>query len=308
LNEQYEAVLNHLLFHKSIISEDDDSERIDRYLHMVHDIDKGMHIVVDDPFEKSIAAAFELVIEHMFDPWDINLREFTKMYLKQVKKGGYVNFVVAGKLVLMAWSILKLQSEEVLVLADPPKQEEENYFGDWEFDSGIYQESEDLDFTHAVMNKPSPPIHDPVRTQNQRPVTLIELVDAFDEARKEAELQMTINEMRKKAGSEKPPDFSEKVHKEDLNEDIILTWNRLCRFDEVPIALHNLYNHDIWDRVTVFVSALFLANMNKVKIWQRKFPYGEIMIKRLVEPEDGLTMLSEDALEEDMIQSKLAVV
>lgn len=308
MNEQYEAVLNHLLFHKSIISEDDASGRIDRYLHMVHNIEKGMHIVIDDPFEKSIAAAFELVIEHMFDPWDINLREFTKMYLKQVKKGGYVNFVVAGKLVLMAWSILKLQSEEVLVQADPPKQEEENYFSEWELDSGLYQESEDLDFTHAVMNRPSPPIHDPVRTQNQRPVTLIELVDAFDEARKEAELQTTINEMREKARCQKPPDFSEQVHNEDLNEDMALTWNRLCRFDGHPVPLHDLYNHDIWDRVTVFVSTLFLANMNKVKIWQRKFPYGEIMVKRLVEPEDGLTMLSEDALEEDMTQTKLAVV
>ncbi|MCK4445238.1 MAG: hypothetical protein KAW09_11885, partial [Thermoplasmata archaeon] len=146
MNEHYEAVLNHLLFHKSIISEDDDSDRIDRYLHMVEEIDKGMHIVVEDPFEKSIAAAFELVIEHMFDPWDINLREFTRMYLKQVKKEGYVNFVVAGKLVLMAWSILKLQSEEVLVWAEPPKQEEECYFSDWELDSTLYQEPEDLDF------------------------------------------------------------------------------------------------------------------------------------------------------------------
>lgn len=308
MNEHYEAVLNHLLFHKSIISEDEDSERIDRYLHMVHDIDKGMHIVVEDPFEKSIAAAFELVIEHMFDPWDINLREFTKMYLKQVKKEGYVNFVVAGKLVLMAWSILKLQSEEVLTLADPPKQEEDNYFGDWELDPGVYQEPEDLDFTHAVMNRPNPPIHDPVRTQNQRPVTLIELVDAFDEARKEAELQIKINEMREKAKPERPMDFAEKVHKEDLNEDLILTWNRLCRFDGQPVPLQNLHDHDVWDRVTVFVSVLFLANMKKIKLWQRKFPYGDIMVKRLAEPEDGLSMLSEDSIEEDIVQTKLAVV
>jgi segregation and condensation protein A len=308
VNEQYEAVLNHLLFHKSIISEDDDSERIDRYLRMVHDIDRGMHIVVDDPFEKSIAAAFELVIEHMFDPWDINLREFTKMYLKQVKKEGYVNFVVAGKLVLMAWSILKLQSDEVLVLAEPPKQEEEYFFGDWELDSGVYQEPEDLDFTHAVMNRPSPPIQDPIRTQNQRPVTLIELVDAFDEARQEANLQIKINELRENARSEKPFDFTEKVHKEDLNEDMTLTWNRLCRFDGQPVSLQNLYDHDIWDRITVFVSVLFLANMKKVKIWQRKFPYGDIMIKRLAEPEDGPTEISEGAVEEDLLQTKLAVV
>lgn len=308
MNENYEAVLNHLLFHKSIISEDDDSQRIDRYLHMVEEIDKGMHIVVEDPFEKSIAAAFELVIEHMFDPWDINLREFTKMYLKQVRKEGYVNFVVAGKLVLMAWSILKLQSEEVLVWAEPPKQEEETYFSDWELDSTIYQEPEDLDFTHAILNRSTPPIHDPVRTENERQVTLIELVDAFDEARKEAELQMKINEVRDKARSERIPVFTDKVHNEDLNEDITLTWQRLCQFDGIPVPLHNLFNGDIWDRVTVFVSVLFLAGMKKVKIWQRKFPYGDIMVKRLAEPEDGLTMLSEDSVEEDMVQTKFAVV
>ncbi len=308
MNEHYEAVLNHLLFHKSIISEDEDSERIDRYLRMVKEIDKGMHIVVEDPFEKSIAAAFELVIEHMFDPWDINLREFTKMYLKQVKKGGYVNFVVAGKLVLMAWSILKLQSEEVLVWAEPPKQKEEFYFSDWELDSTIYQEPEDLDFTHAILNRSTPPVHNPVRTENQRPVTLIELVNAFDEVRKEAELQMKIKDMRDRTQSDRPPNFSEKVHREDLNEDITLTWQRLCQFDGKPVQLQNLYDGDIWDRVTVFVSVLFLANMKKVKIWQRQFPYGDIMVRRLAEPEDGLQTLSTDEVEEDAIQTNLAVV
>ncbi len=308
MNEHYEAVLNHLLFHKSLISEDDDSERIDRYLHMVEEIDKGMHIVVDDPFEKSIAAAFELVIEHMFDPWDINLREFTKMYLKQVRRDGYVNFVVAGKLVFMAWSILKLQSEEVLVWAEPPKQEEETFFSDWELDPALYQEPEDLDYTHAVLNRPSPPIHDPVRTDNKRPVTLIELVDAFDEARKEAELQMKINQMRDRARTERVPCFSDKVHREDLNEDIALTWRRLCEFDGKPVPLKDLCNGDIWDRVTVFVSVLFLAGMSKVRIWQRKFPYGDIMIKRLTDPSEAPPVLSEEEVEEDFVQTNLAVI
>ncbi|UCD93178.1 MAG: hypothetical protein JSV43_04585, partial [Methanobacteriota archaeon] len=257
----YEAVLNHLLFHKSLISEEDDSRRIDRYLHMVEEIDKGMHIVVDDPFEKSIAAMFELVIEHQFDPWDVNLREFTKMYLKQMKKGSYVNFVVAGKLVLMAWSILKLQSEEVLVWAEPPTEQEDYFFGDWDLDPTVYQDPEDLDFTHAVLNRPDPPVTKPVRTQNTRPVTLIELVDAFDEARKEADLQMRINELRANAKKPIPHDFGEKLHKENLTEDISLTWKRLHAFNGQTVPLHKLYNHDIWDRVTIFVSVLFLAMM-----------------------------------------------
>lgn len=308
MNESYEAVLNHLLFHKSLISEEDDSSRIDGYLQMLDEIDRGMHIVVDDPFEKSIAAAFELVIEHKFDPWDINLREFTKMYLKQVKKEGYVNFVVAGKLVLMAWSILKLQSEEVLVWAEPVRHEEEYYFGDWEIDAPVYQEPDDLDFTHAVLNRPEPPLREPVRAHNKRPVTLIELVDAFDEARKEAELQMKINEIRSKARSHVPHNLSEKVHKEDLTEDISLTWERLCKYDGQTVPLQSLYNNDIWDRVTVFVSALFLAMMKRVRIWQRKFPHGEIMIKRLGEPEDRIDMLSGEEIQEELVQEKLAVV
>jgi len=308
VKENYEAVLNHLLFHKSLISEEDDSTRIDRYLHMVEEIDKGMHIVVDDPFEKSIAAMFELVIEHQFDPWDVDLREFTKMYLKQMKGGGYVNFVVAGKLVLMAWSILKLQSEEVLVWAEPPREREEYYFGDWDLDPTVYQEPEDLDFTHAVLNRSDPPVMKPVRTQNTRPVTLIELADAFDEARKEADLQMKIDELRSKSRKQVPHDFVKKVHMENLTEDISVTWKRLGKFDGQAVPLHNLYNHDIWDRVTVFVSVLFLAMMQKVRIWQRKFPHGEIMVKTLTESEDDIVRFSEEEIQNDLTQEKLAVV
>jgi len=33
--------------------------------------------------------------------------------------------------------------------------------------------------------------------------------------------------------------------------------------------------------VTVFMSLLFLAHLEKVKLWQKEFPYGEIYVKRL---------------------------
>jgi len=38
---------------------------------------------------------------------------------------------------------------------------------------------------------------------------------------------------------------------------------------------------DVWDEVTVFMSLLFLAHLEKVKLWQKDFPYGEIYVKRL---------------------------
>ncbi|HYS71864.1 MAG TPA: hypothetical protein VEM95_05530, partial [Thermoplasmata archaeon] len=63
MSEAYETVLNHLLFHKSLISETDGGGRITRYVTMLGEIDQGMHVALRDPFEKAVAAAFELVLE-----------------------------------------------------------------------------------------------------------------------------------------------------------------------------------------------------------------------------------------------------
>ncbi|TLZ51200.1 MAG: hypothetical protein E6K18_05685 [Methanobacteriota archaeon] len=103
----YEDVLNHLMFHKALTADHESGERINQYLQMVHEIEGGHYLAVRDPMEKAIAAAFELVIAEQFDPWDIDLAAFTKLYLEKVRDDGVVNFVTAGKLVAMAWSILR---------------------------------------------------------------------------------------------------------------------------------------------------------------------------------------------------------
>src|SRR5437773_1140763 len=97
MSENYQTVLNHLLFHKALISETEGGQRINRYLAMLNEIDQGMHVAVRDPFEKSVVAAFELVLERQMDPWEINLTPFTKLFLEKVKKEGTVNFVTCGK-------------------------------------------------------------------------------------------------------------------------------------------------------------------------------------------------------------------
>jgi len=288
----YEAVLNHLLFHKALISDQEAGERINRYLKMLEEIEKGMHIAVQDPLEKSIAAAFELVIEHQFDPWDINLVEFSKMYLKKVRKEDYVNFVTAGGLLLMAWSILKLQSDEVLIQAEPPKAEE-CFFGNWDLGTDFYQNPEDLDYTNIVLNRPEAPIQEAIRRQGKRAVTLMELMDALDEARREAELQMQREALRQGASRKQMENFGRKVHKEDLSEDISLTWARISKFNGNAVALDELFDHDIWDRVTIFMSVLYLAQMRKIKIWQRNFPYGDILVKSIVKDIEEMPLLAE---------------
>ena len=287
MSENYQAILNHLLFHKALVSETDGGQRINRYLGMLTEIDQGLHVAVRDPFEKSIVASFELVLEREMDPWDIDLVEFTKMYLGKVRQDGSVNFVTAGKLVFLAWSILKLQSDKVLLNALPP--EAEAPADDWGLD--MYREPEDLDYNQAVLSGTAMPLTEAIRREGRRAVTLMELMDAFDDARKDAQMHLQLAALREQALRRFAPNFHQRVHGEDLSEDIGLTWARLVQFNGDAVPLSTLSFGGIWDEVTVFMSVLFLVRMAKVELWQEDYPAGEIYVKRLSREE---TLLPEE--------------
>jgi segregation and condensation protein A len=188
-----------------------------------------------------------------------------------------VNFVTAGKLVYLAWSILKLQSDKVLLDAMPPEPEAD--VGGWDLD--MFRDPADLDYNQVVLAGTATPLTEAIHREGRRAVTLMELMDAFDEARREAEIQMQLNALREQAVRKFAPNFHQKVHGEDLTEDIALTWTRLSQFNGEPIPLRQLTSGDVWDEVTVFMSLLFLAHLEKVKLWQKEYPHGEIFVKRL---------------------------
>ncbi|HYT00877.1 MAG TPA: hypothetical protein VEO20_09455 [Thermoplasmata archaeon] len=282
MSDNYQAILNHLLFHKALISEAEGGQRINRYLAMLNEIDQGQHVAVRDPFEKSVVAAFELALEKQLDPWEINLVPFTKLFMDKVRKDGAVNFVTAGKLVFLAWSILKMQSDKVLLDAMPPTAEEPT--DGWDLD--MFRDPADLDYNQVVLAGTATPLTEAIRREGRRAVTLMELMDAFDEARKEADIQIQLNALREQAIQRFAPNFHQKVHGEDLTEDIAITWQRLASFDGEPVALRHLTAGGVWDEVTVFMSLLFLAHLEKVKLWQKDYPFGEIFVKRLTSEAD----------------------
>ena len=145
----------------------------------------------------------------------------------------------------------------------------------------MYRAPEDLDYNQAVLTGSAMPLTEAVHREGRRAVTLMELMDAFDEARREAEIQVQLNALREQALKHIAPNFHQKVHGEDLTEDIGTTWARLTQFNGEPVPLRRLTTGDAWDEVTVFMSVLFLAHLEKIKLWQKSYPYGEIYVKRL---------------------------
>jgi len=287
-------MINHLLFHKSIIKEPHEREiDLDSYLQIMRELDMGIHVALDNPVDRAAAIAFQLVIDERFDPWNLDIAEFTKLYLQRLKKEDEVNFIIAGRLIMMAWNILKSQSQHVLTRADRNDEPEETYFEDWDV-MPYYEEPKNLGFSDYILGSKDSLITEAVRGNDVRSVTLMSLIEAFDEAREE----IALKERAKKfiIPEEKPVDFSEKMHKESLQEDISTTWQRICMCPDPKVPITQVWDSDdTYDKVTVFISTLFLAKMEKVKLIQRKLPYGDIMIEN-IEGQNIAPVIEDDAI------------
>ncbi len=300
-----EEVLKHILFHKALISddEDEDYERFDHYLSLLDSLDTGDHLAIRDSYERSLALIFELVLENQLDPWNIDLVRFSLDYMEQVKRRENIDFVTAGRLIYMAWSVLKLQSDQVLDKLESPEEIEEVWIepeGDWFTDDDAFS------FTQQVLEEESPsPVREMIRHKRERQVSLIELIDAFEEVKNEAEKRKTRRrrrkEQRKKRKKKRQRDVKENIHTEIVESDIEEIWRRICQYNGGKIKFSTIAKPDHEDRITTMVSTLFLAHRRKINVWQQQFPYGDIFIKNLLSGQsDGtrrIRVLSETTLD-----------
>ena len=138
-------------------------------------------------------------------------------------------------------------------------------------------------------------------------------MDAFHEAKKDVEKQKKLKERRDRFKEMMKADenFDEKVHKENLEEEIYVTWQRICMFDEDKMLLSDIVNGSTDDLLARFISILYLAIESKIRIHQRRFPYGEIVIKNMTPVEERLkapTMeLAEEEVEPEQVAGEIAL-
>ncbi|HEX2022308.1 MAG TPA: hypothetical protein VHH36_06310 [Candidatus Thermoplasmatota archaeon] len=282
LSEQ--QLVNHLLFHKAIIS-DDEPGRVNDYIRMVKEHGQGQHVAIADPFDRSISLAFELVLDHGMDPWAIDLVRFTGLYMERVQQGAQIDLLTAGKLLHMAWSILRMQSDRLRESAEPPVPPEPETPG-WEDLPDLADLPTDVDAAYnerVLAGAPADVLDEKVRHKGDRKVTLMELVEALEEARREADLRATLVEkreaekrVRKALGRGRAENAA---HKEDQEGEIAEVWDRILGRNGVPIPLTDLREPTRDDLVKTLVSVLFLARENRIRLWQENFPYGTIWIQ-----------------------------
>ncbi len=277
--ERYQSIEQHFNFNKSIIS--DDSERFSNYLSILDEMKRGE--IPEDSVDREIARVLSLAMEEDFDPWNIDLVEFSRAYIQKIKSAGDVDFIVAGKIILLAWSVLKKQSEATLSRAE--SADEEDYFFEdwapWEFEP--YENIDDISYTKRVLSSDGAPMRKAVRFRASRTVTLTNLIDAFEEARKEIEIKKRKAAVKNKISENITVPKSS--HEEDIEEDIKDVWSRILDFKGENMTVFALSDGTKEDFITVFVAVLFLVKANRIRIKQ-EIRQGDIIIENIM-PKDA---------------------
>ncbi len=318
-----EDVIQHLTFHKSLIDEERNVDRIDNYLEMIENMDDEDKEFSGDPFEKAIASVFKLVIDERMDPWEIDLVSFTEMYLKQAKEKDSLDFLVTGQLINMAWSVLKMQCEQVLYSAEEEEEEEQEaamegdeFFEEWDvWDQEVYDDPEDLDYEEEVLQEEELPLDKAVRREEKKPVSLIQLVDAFEDAKQEAKYREKMEKIRKEKKREREKELEERdenydtrSHEEDIQSDKSKIWDRICCYEQKVITFSMIHDDRKKDIITSLMSVLFLNQENKINLKQMGYPNGQILLENLVPEEkrqNGLMELASEQQEESMAMGRI---
>jgi segregation and condensation protein A len=271
----------HLLFQKSLVDDDAGAEKINRYLRLLNDEQTGEKL--SDPTDDYIRSVFRLVLDEKFDPWAIDLRDFVRVYSQKVTASKF-DIIVAGKLVLMAWKVLKMQTDATKTVSEQADGESCD-FG-FDYDPEIFAEGEE------PLHVPDIQLRGVYRRAPTRPVTMLELLDAFDEAREEIEVATERERVRLELQAKEPKKFRNDAHDEVDKNEIDRVWDRIQKIGTGAFAMSELFTSDISANIEVFLSVLELVRVGKLAVWQDELPYGEVMMEIKV---DWMSGIVEDA-------------
>ncbi len=278
---RYEEIEQHLLFHKALSDDSESFDRINGYMDILSHAEGGERL--EDPVDESIRSIFSLAVEGRIDPWAIDISEFARIYTNKVSEDRF-DMIVSGKLLLMAWKVLRLQSEVTRERSEPQEPELEipdDFF--FEEDEGLFVPQ--VAFKEAYAREPI------------RKVTMYELIDAFEEARNEMAVQMERERVRKAIKEKEPRKFENKAHDEDDKEDVQAVWNSVKRLGTGEICINELYTSDLIHNLTVFIAVLHLTRDGRLDIRQENLPLGEIVIEMLIDSSPaGQEMASTEAV------------
>lgn len=237
---------------------------------MVHDKIFSILFQGDEVTWKSLL--LDLVKSEQMDPWDIDISELTKQYIRMLKEIKEANLRVSGKVVLAAAILLRIKSNRLI--EDDISQfdnllsgaDETQLYADDEGHQKPYVDRSRYKQLRLIPKTPQP---------RKRKVSIYDLIAALEKALEvDKRRQLRIPQILKIEIPEKKIDINEimgKVYTRVLS---------LFRKDEhKKITFNQLIPKDSskHDKILTFIPLLHLTNQRKIDL-EQEIPFGEIDI------------------------------
>jgi len=279
-------------------------------------VEEAEHQFLIDPFDRSVALVFQLFQNSDLDPWDVDLSVFLDLFTERINNSENIDLPTCGRLVRMAWSILRGQASSLIERQERSLIEEE-IDDTWEFEETWESEFSDEDYNFSVgvltgaADEVLPSMFEGrIHREEGRPVTLGELLMGLQAAGRlseEQRMREQIAKERREANEKARARFGGSLHVENLEEDLKRTWDALRSrtisnestdlSEIVDILRENSVRSGISReeaeseaQVTALVSSLFLTHRGYAEVSQDD--EGNISLKNLHLDDDDFSTLT----------------
>jgi segregation and condensation protein A len=240
--------------------------------------DPTLQGVIEDPVEILVGLAERGEI----DPWNINIIEVTDRFLSELERCRQLNLQVSGRTLFYAATLLRMKSEHLELLSDPPEEgldEDDELYGE-DYDLALDSETD----YHGRLGPIELLEHEIQRRLDRKnlrksPVTLFELIVELKNIEKE--------ERRRRRLTDTGNDFliyAEDVvgiaHDEGYQESAMTVLEECldCIEPEEEMTLAQLCQKLEWGIPEVYIPLLFLALEGRCSLRQEEF-FGDVYVQ-----------------------------
>ncbi|AKA48960.1 hypothetical protein IX51_07465 [uncultured archaeon] len=228
-----------------------------------------------DPFARLVASTFKLCEEGVIDPWNVDLRGFSKIFISIIDET-FDRFGMAGYLIGQAWHIL-LEKTERSVMKRQQLEVPETYVEEGP-DDGM--ESPVLEFEPRALE-----LSEPVKHREKRQVMLVELLEAMRVAvRKERKRVHTTRQEKEEFDATAMEEIIFELHAEEPEKEIDNTYEKILSQFADQFYIEEIWGSSVEDRWGFFVYCLFLMREKRI-ILKQEGAFGKISIQRIARPD-----------------------
>ena len=248
--------------------------------------------VLEDPIEILVGLAERGEI----DPWNINIIEVTDRFLSELERRRELNLKLSGRTLFYAATLLRMKSEQLLILASPEEADGDDDCDSLEEDYGVFPDGE-IEYTGrlGIIERLEHEIQRRLDRKNMRqsPITLFELITELKNIEKEERRRRRMAADPSDAFLIDADDVVSIAHDEGYQVSSSVVLEECLSLLEIDgeMTLMELCEKLGWGMPEVFIPLLFLAHEGRCSLRQEEF-FGDIWVQLCHVEGDGSTLES----------------